>query len=213
MDEFEKKRMEYQQHLDTLWNDAIRVAFGSSPPTSRSWTDPYDCAEVLRPFMVGNCSFLPPNGHLPLEGVDVHEDGGKLMFNLSETDLLETAPRILQFEYIEKAPIESFFLLEMRRMQPTGIYDSVDEYTEQIARIDGEDYDYGLMEHGVWRYDEDGNEVPVPEDAKTVLRLLSGKLLIVSQGSMWNHTNENWNGRHNDMTADEIRSLIELSLQ
>ncbi|MGR9354503.1 hypothetical protein [Rhizobium leguminosarum] len=193
--------------------DAIRVAFGSSPPTSRTWTDPYDCAEVLRPFMDGNYSFLPPNGHLPLDGVDVHDDGDKLLFNLSESGLLETAPRALRFEYIEKAPIESFFLLELRQMQPTGVYESVDEYSEQVARIDGEDYDYSLMEHGIWHHDEDGNEVPIPEYAKTVLRLLSGKLLIVSQGSMWNHTNKNWNGRHNAMTADEIRSLIERSLQ
>lgn len=213
MDEFEKQRMEYQRRLDVLWNDAIRAAFGSAPPTSRTWSDPYDCVEVLQPFMKGNYSFLPPNGHLPLDGVEVHDDGNKLLFNLSETGLMETAPRALRFEYIENAPIESFFLLELRQMQPTGLYETVDGYSEQVARIDGEDYDYGVMEHGVWQHDEDGNEVPVPEDAKTVLRLLSGKLLIVSQGSMWNHTNSNWNGRHNAMTADEIRSVIERSLK
>ncbi|MCV9946471.1 MULTISPECIES: hypothetical protein [Rhizobium] len=40
MDEFEKQRIEYQQRLDVIWNDAIHVAFGSSPPMSRTWTDP-----------------------------------------------------------------------------------------------------------------------------------------------------------------------------
>ncbi|MDW9413955.1 hypothetical protein GOB36_14420 [Sinorhizobium meliloti] len=211
MDEIEKQRQEYQQRLDTIWKRAIQNAFGSSPLQSRSWTDPYACADALRHFMTGNYSFLPPNGHLPLRGVRVHDDGKRLLFDLSETGLLETLPRSLRFEYIGEAPIESFFLLELREMRPTGVYESVST-NEQVARIDGEDYDYSIMEHGVWHHDEDGYEVPVPEDAKTVLRLLSGKLLIVSQGSMWNHTNENWNGRHNRMTSDDIRALIEQSL-
>lgn len=212
MDEIEKQGQEYQQRLDVIWRRAIENAFGASPPQARSWTDPYDCADVLRHFMAGNYSFLPPNGHLPLRGVGVHEDARRLLFDLSETGLLETLPRSLRFEYIEEAPIESFLLLELRDMEPTGIYESVST-NEQVARIDDEDYDYSIIERGVWHYDEDGCEVPVPDDAKTVLRLLSGKLLIVSKGSMWNHTNETWDGRHNRMTSDEIRALIERSLQ
>lgn len=211
MDDIEKQRQDYQQRLDIIWKRAIQDAFGAAPPQSRSWTDPYDCADVLQHFMVGNYSFLPSNGHLPLSGVGAHEDGGRLLFDLSDTGLLETLPRSLKFEYVEDAPIESFFLLELRGMQPTGIYESVST-KEQIVRIVGEDYDYSIMEHGVWHYDEDGHEVPIPDDAKTVLRLLSGKLLIASQGSMWNRTNDNWDGRHNRMTSDDIRALIERSL-
>lgn len=125
--------------------------------------------------------------------------------------MLEALPRALRFEYIEDAPLESFLLLELREMQPSGLYENV-SITEQVARIHGEGYDYGIMEQGVWHYDEDGTEVPVPEDSKVVLRLLSGKLLIVSQGSMWNRTNETWDGRHNAMTSDDIRAMIERSL-
>jgi len=65
--------------------------------------------------------------------------------------------------------------------------------------------------HGVWQHDENGNEIPLPEDAKTVLRLLSGKLLIVSQGSMWNHSDKTWAGMHAKMSASEIRTKIERS--
>lgn len=211
MDDIERQQHEYQKRLDRLWNDAIKSAFGAAPPLSKTWTDPYECAEVLRPFMRGNYSFLSPNGHLPLLGVGVHEDGKRLLFDLSETGVLETHPAALHFESINGAAIESFFLLDLKQMRPSGVYEEVG-VDEQIVRFDGEDYDYDIWERGVWYLDEDGNEVPIPEDAKTVLRLLSGKLLIVCQGSMWNHTNEHWDGRHNQMSAADIRAVIERSL-
>lgn len=211
MDDIDRQQQEYQKRLDRMWNEAIKSTFGAAPPMSKTWADPYECSEVLRSFMRGNYSFLPPNGHLPLVGVGVHDDGRRLMFDLSETGLLETLPESLHFEFISKAPIESFFLLDLKTMRPSGLYEEVG-VEEQIVRIDGEDYDYGIWERGVWHHDEDGNEVPIPEDSKTVLRLLSGKLLIVCQGSMWNHTNETWDGRHNRMSAADIRGVIERSM-
>lgn len=75
MDQIEKQRQGYQQHLEATWKRSLVKAFGPEPPLSRTWIDPYDCEDILRHFMDGNYSFLPPNGHLPLYGVEVHEDG------------------------------------------------------------------------------------------------------------------------------------------
>ncbi|MCF3638868.1 hypothetical protein LXM94_02650 [Rhizobium sp. TRM95111] len=211
MDDVARQQQEYQVRLNRIWTEAIKSAFGDTPPASTSWQDPYECWQVLEHFMLGNYSFLPPNGHLPLRGVHVHEDGKRLLFDLSESGFLEASPALLHFEYIAEAPIESFFLLDLKAMRSSEVYENA-EIDEQVVRIDGEDYEYGLWEHGVWHFDEEGNEVPVPEDAKTVLRLLSGKVLIVSQGSMWNHTNETWDGRHTRMSASDIRTIIERSL-
>ncbi|WP_087002227.1 hypothetical protein [Rhizobium sullae] len=116
------------------------------------------------------------------------------------------------FEYIEKEPIESFFLLDLKSMPPSGVYDEVRD-NEQVVRVDGVDYDYSLAEHGIREHDEEGNEIPLPDDAKTVLRLLNGKLLIVSKGSMWNHSNTTWAGIHATMSPEEIRVDIERVLE
>ncbi len=212
MDEFEKKQQDYQKHLDSVWSKAIQNAFGKEPPRSKGWSDPFDVANVLRHFMEGNYAYLPPDGHLPLFGVDIHEDGKRLLFDLSESGLLEMIADRATFEYIEKAPIESFFLLELKSMRPSGLYHEV-RANEQVVRVDGVDYDYSIVEHGVFEHDEDGNEVPLPEDAKTVLRLLGGSLLIVSKGSMWNHSDETWAGIHARKNPAEIRSDIEHALE
>ncbi|MGO8224748.1 hypothetical protein HA464_06730 [Rhizobium leguminosarum bv. trifolii] len=212
MDEFQKKQEDYQKHLDKIWRTAIHEAFGDEVPRSRSWSNPYDLADVLRHFMEGNYSYLTPDGHLPLMGVSIHEDGKRLLFDLSETGLLEMLLDRATFEYIEKEPIESFFLLDLKSMPPSGVYDEVRD-NEQVVRVDGVDYDYSLAEHGIWEHDEEGNEIPLPDDAKTVLRLLNGKLLIVSKGSMWNHSNKTWAGIHATMSPAEIRVDIERVLE
>lgn len=85
-------------------------------------------------------------------------------------------------------------------MRPSGVYENVG-IDGRVVRIDGEDYEYRLWEDVVWHLDDEGNEVSVPEDAKTVLRLLSGKFLIVCQGSVWNRTNQTWDSRHNHMSS------------
>ncbi|AVA21970.1 hypothetical protein [Rhizobium sp. NXC24] len=211
MDEFQQKQADYHKQLDGIWRAAIRRAFGDDIPRSRSWSDPYELADILRHFMEANYSYLTPNGHLPLTGVQVHEDGRRLLFDLSETGQLEMLPGRGTFEYIEKSPIESFFLLDLKRMSPSGVYEEVG-HNEEILRVDGEDYDYAIAEHGVWEFDEDGNEVPVPDHAKTVLRQLSGKFLIVSKGSMWNQSDKTWAGVHATMSAAEIRADIERAL-
>lgn len=212
MDEFEKKQQDYQNHLDSVWSKAIQNAFGKEPPRSRGWSDPFDIANVLRHFMEGNYAYLPPDGHLPLLGVGVHDDGKRLLFDLSGSGLLEMIVDRATFEYIEKAPIESFFLLDLKGMRSSGLYDEV-RAKEQVVRVDGADYDYSIAEHGVFEHDEDGNEVRLPEDAKKVLRLLDGKLLIVSKGSMWNHSDVTWAGIHANKSPAEVRADIEHALE
>lgn len=212
MDEFEKKQQDYQKHLDWVWSNAIQKAFGKEPPRSKSWSDPFKVANVLLHFMEGNYAYLTPDGHLPLFGVGVHDDGKRLLFDLSESGLLEMIVDRATFEYIEKAPIESFFLLELKSMRPSGLYEELRAH-EQVVRFDGADYDYSVAEHGVFEHDEDGNEVPLPEDARTVLRLLDGKLLIVSKGSMWNHSDGTWAGIHANKSPAEVRADIENALE
>jgi hypothetical protein len=44
------------------------------------------------------------------------------------------------------------------------------------------------------------------------VRWLQGKVLLVAKGSLWNSVPATYDGRHNGMTAAEIRRTIERSL-
>lgn len=73
------------------------------------------------------------------------------------------------------------------------------------------------MERYVWDaghfgYDEDEGEIPLPDEARLVVRWFNGKVLFVSKGSMWNGTPATYDGRHDSMSAAEIRAIIETSL-
>lgn len=211
MSQLEDQQRAYQERLMNSWRAAIRGTFGEQPPKSRTWADGYDVVDVLKGFMDANYSFLPPNGHLPLMGVRHGNVDGQLLFDLSETGECEAYPARVHFEYIENSPENSFFLIDLRTVSPTGIYESVGE-TEQVLRVEGEYENYGLLDQGIWRYDENGDEIYLPEDTKTVLRLLSGKLLIVCKAGLWNHDSSTWDGRHNHMSATDIRAAIERTI-
>jgi hypothetical protein len=60
--------------------------------------------------------------------------------------------------------------------------------------------------------DENGDEIPVPDDARLTVRWLRGKVLLVAKGSLWNGDPAAYDGRHNGMTAAQIRITIERSL-
>jgi serine/threonine-protein kinase len=61
-------------------------------------------------------------------------------------------------------------------------------------------------------HDENGDEIPIPDNARLVMRLLQGKVLLVAKGSLWNSDPATYDGRHNTMTAAQIRRIIERSL-
>jgi hypothetical protein len=68
------------------------------------------------------------------------------------------------------------------------------------------------LELGFLGHDENGDEIPIPDGARPIVRWLRGKVLLVAKGSLWNGDPANYNGRHNGMTAAQIRTTIERSL-
>jgi hypothetical protein len=69
-------------------------------------------------------------------------------------------------------------------------------------------WDRGFLDH-----DENGDEIPIPRHARLTVRWLQGKVLLVAKGSLWNSDPATYDGRHNGMTAAQIRSTIERSLR
>ena len=82
-----------------------------------------------------------------------------------------------------------------------------------MVEIGEEYYDHELWDRGYMNYDESGREIPLPEDAHVVVRLLRGKILIVAKTSLWNSESATYDGRHDTMTTARIRDIIERSLE
>jgi hypothetical protein len=112
-------------------------------------------------------------------------------------------------EYFAEAPRESFLLLELAKLAPSMVDEDSGPNRETVLEYPlGHYMSHDLWERGYLRHDENGREVPLPRDSRFVTRWFSGKILIVAKGSLWNGVPATYDGRHNTMTAEEIRGVI-----
>ncbi|MGX9143480.1 hypothetical protein ACWTU9_07695 [Mesorhizobium sp. 128a] len=195
------------------WEAAIQSAFGAAP-ASAVWTDIYAMIDVLQPFMGFNLNhaMLPGGGGLGVDAITHSREAGCIRFDTGERSFYLAKPRKLSFEYVDRSPANSFFLMELTTLKPTDVYETVRSESEQLVEVDDEYLDYSIWEHGVLGYEEDGQEISLPDDASVVVRLLRGNVLIVAKASLWNGDTSTYDGRHDHMNAEQVRSIIEQSL-
>lgn len=103
-----------------------------------------------------------------------------------------------------------FLLLSTQALEPSGVYESVSsEYEEVLELPDGCYLNRSHFDEDSLGYDEEGDEMPIPEPHRLVCRFLSGKFHFVAKRSCWNRDTATYDGRHSKMTPSQIRSRIE----
>jgi|GEM_PF-1087536 len=210
------------------WDAAIQP-LGVTPGLSETWSSPTAIARALDPVMGLNLNhaLLPTGGGHDFESVRPSREPGCLEFRIGERTGYIVRPKKLTFERLE-AEGESFFLLELDTLEPSGVYDTDDEdedededdrparvrESEELLELSPGDYaSRDVWDRGFLRYNEDGSEEPLPRSARVVVRWFGGKILIVAKASLWNSASETYDGRQNRMTASQIRTVIERSLE
>ncbi len=112
-------------------------------------------------------------------------------------------------EHFPNAVQESFLLIELADLAAdpaTSSYRGHQEYGELSGR---ETFDRSAWDAGYLDHDVDGQQIPLPPDARLVSRWLNGKILVVAKGSIWNGESGTYDGRHNNLSATQIREGIE----
>lgn len=202
---------EFHAESARRWKAAITELFRAVAPETARWISPTDCAKALAPFMGtnNNHALLPSGGGVDFQKVRICAELDCLEFWTGRSSAYIGKPEQLLFEHIEISPENSFFLLKFATLKPTGIYEEIRRSKEELLEIDGEYFERGAWDRGYLFHDETGDEVPLPDNARIITRFLSGSILIVSKGNIWNQIPETYDGRHSNMTSVEIRSFIE----
>lgn len=211
-------RSDFQAHARETWVHAINIIAGPNAPTSISWTDRRAIVAALAPIMGHNRNHthLPGGGGLDFEGVMLSPEAGCLDFSAGGRALYRVKPRRLQLERIDADPAQSFFLLELDTLEPSGVYPPHEDSEDERARSQFISEELVELTPGgdcypryVWDEGETPDGRKLPEDAKLVVRMLSGKLMFVTKGSIWNGTSSTYDGRHARMSAAALREVIE----
>jgi len=180
-----------------------------------SWHGLYPIQGVLRTLrgLDRNYAFHPTGGGNGFDTVETAAESGCLRFSGGRGLVHIVKPRALTLEHLAEAPLESFLLLELDELEASGVYEHPGPTSEEVLELPSGDYmSRNLLDLGYLGYDEDGREVPLPPDARLVIRWFGGKILIVARASLWNRDSATWDGRHNKMEAAQIRAIIEQAL-
>jgi hypothetical protein len=199
----------------SFWKRAIEQSSGSTHASSLTWNNTGEIKRNLSFFIAPNRN----HGHYPIGGgfdfnaINDSVENGLLEFQVSEKMVDIAKPQSLSLEIFRDHPIESFLLLELSEIPPSTIDDHRTEFKEELLETTPGHYrPRELWDRGYLSYDEDGREVPLPPTCRIVTRWLQGKILIVAKGSTWNGDPATYDGRHNRMSATEIRAVIQRAL-
>lgn len=203
---------EYLERCRQRWRSAIAATFPLGAPKVAEWTDLSAMSQVLAPFMGEgvNHAHFSTGGGLDLLGVGPSNERGFLSFATSSRARKIGKPERLLFHHFADDPAQSFFWLQFRKVRETGTYDPpADRDHEELVEIEPGTY----LERAVWdqhcTYDEYGDEVPLPKDAKLIWRFNRGSIMLVGNGALWNGRPDTYDGEHDALGPDNIRSIIE----
>lgn len=204
---------EFHRRAGEEWASAIQ-SLGIDHQASTTWSNVLSIEEALRPFVgkARNHAHFPTGGGQDFLSIRASREDRCLEAMTSERGAEVFKPRSLILEHFPYRPQESFLLLDLEPLAPTGVYDR-NRGSEELVDVPGRGYlSREVWDRGYLGYDEYERELPIPEDARLVTRWLEGKILLVANGSLWNSTPATYDGRHNHMSATEIRQMIERAL-
>lgn len=208
-------RQGYIKQNRERWIAAIAEA-APATESSKVWREVDEIASVLQLF-VGeqmNHTMLPTGGGQDVAEVHPSIEPGCLELRISRKRIYIVRPERLTLERIDGEEAESFLLLELANLKPSGVYEDMGEgLREELLEVGlGYYFDRAHLDYGYLDHDENGDEMPIPDDYRLVVRWLNGKLLFVAKASIWNQHSATYDARHNRMSASRIREIIERSL-
>lgn len=220
---YEDPRKPFRDANTAEWAKIVRRVNPNMAETQYWYTLPM-IARALRPFMGNNRNhaLLPTGGGVDLTGVEASQEHGclKLIAHGMSDHVLR--PKSLCMVTFPNDPGQSFLLLELDDLKPSGVYDYLfdDDETgearrkhiargrEEVVNLNGTYLDLSVWEEDLY-VDSHGLEQPLSDAARRTLRWFGGKYLIVAKGSIWNSITATYDGRHNKMSEESLRVAIQ----
>jgi hypothetical protein len=210
-------KTDFHERNAIRWGDALRKSLGAIPARTSIWVGDQDIMAVLKNFMGANFNHahLPTGGGFDYREVAPAFERNCIEFKVEDKLVDIAKPERLVLWHFPQSPRNSFLLLELAKLKPTGVYEDSSEFpSEELVDIGrGRYLNRSVWDDGFYGYDEHDREKPLPDAARLVTRWLSGKILLVAKGSLWNGDPDTYDARHSRMTAEEIAIVIERSLR
>jgi serine/threonine-protein kinase len=209
------QRNVFQKENLKNWDNFLNDLFDGDIPERYEWNDLQEIILILNKIGIDhnlNHMFFPDSGGHDLHGaadsvedecIELHFSSGKIAYIVK--------PDKLSFESFGSPYEWAYFRLETKQLSPSGVYDDYgDDIKEEIIEISPGRYaERRYWDEGFYGYDEEGEEKPLSDGARIIIRYFSGSLVIFAKGSIYNIAGRTYDGRHNKMPGEEFKNYID----
>ena len=196
--------MDFDQKNRQDWIDILKQIFPATQPKRCEWNELAAIVTVLNQIASkddSNHMFYPTGGGMDIESAKPATEPGCVEIYTGLTDIIK--PKCLIFESFPD-PLWSYFRMETAALAPSGVYEISDGLSEDVTEIEPGRY----ISRSYWDNGEHHGE-PLPKSARVLTRHLAGTFVIFAKSSPYNRHSRTYDGRHNNMSADEFRAYIE----
>lgn len=236
MNDYQKKYQETRKTELELWKDMANKIVGSDEEEQVTFTYSTKIIEILNETgknKASNHTFLPSGGGLDIIGASASHERDLIEINMDGATHIVN-PKSLTFNRVEDNPEWWYYRLNCLPFSSSGVYEEEedednedsekpykskrDKDIEELMKFHGEELlevapgDYrhrSYWDENHLGYDEYGRTIPLPHDARLVIRMNNGgDLVIFSKYSLYNQVSSTYDGRHNKMSEHEFFNHI-----
>lgn len=234
-EEYQKRYQENKKTQLALWKNMIIELFGGIPTEVQTITglDPItNMLQKIGQHDTMNHMFFPSGGGMDLSGTSHSHEEGKILLNCEGLYTL-VKPTSLTFHPIGDNPEWWYFRLNTESFEKSGVYEeSENPYIngntdlkpkerrnleqrwfyngEQVLEISPCKYvDSSYWSQQNLGYDENGDLIPIPEDARVINRKFNGgDFVIFPKFSVYNKKSETYSAIHNEVNDEAFHNII-----
>lgn len=195
------------------WERVIKDIFPAAIPQYCHWEEIEEIIRILN--IIGpsdniNHMLFPGGGGLDLMGAEASSEENCIELELNGLAYIVKPSRLLFYSFGGQHEW-AYFRLETNTLEPSGLYEPQDllKPHENVVEIEPNQYlPVTVLTRNNYGYDEEGNEIPLPDSARVITRCFSGAFLVVAKRSPYNLLIETYDGRHSNMAAAEFYEYI-----
>lgn len=208
-------RKEFKTKSLNAWERILNTIFDNKIPEEFTWTEKNEIIRILN--IIGseksmNHMFFPGGGGMDLDGAEDSIEENCIDLIIGNVHLMINAKN-MTFNSFGKNNEWSYFRIETNEIGRSKI--SEDDYDANWKREE-----VGVLPNGnyISRYEWDDKEYydaendelkELPSKTYLMVRNRKGSFVIFAKGSLYNEVPVTYDGRHNIMTAEEFKNLIQ----
>ena len=195
-----------------VWEKTIKGLFPIAIPNNCIWKDIDGIISILNKITSAdnlNHTLFPAGGGHDLIGTKKSFEEDCIEFKTPNSVRI-VKPKVLEFNYFPNNIDWAYFRLETSALKPITPDIDPSFIKEKLTELEPGYYaEKEVWEKGYLGYDENGNRILLPKDARIVSRYFKGSFVMFAKGSLYNKNHVTYDARHNKMNSKKFRQYIE----